>query len=122
MSQAGRTAFDQVKAILEFSSPLHATLAGALIITTAATAMLLHRVEIVVTHWDLGAKPKVGFRLHIVNISSFALYLGLGAQFIAMTSIIKVLLSHCFNELRLPPGPGSTLPLDTLGARFAEES
>lgn len=47
--------------------------------------MLLHWVEIVATHWDLSARPKVGFRFHVVQISSLALYLGLGAQFIALT-------------------------------------
>lgn len=50
-----------------------------MILFTAAMAMLMHRLEVVVTHLDVRARPKVGFRFHVVQISSIALYLGLPA-------------------------------------------
>lgn len=79
VAENGQTAFDQFKTALEFTGPVYGGLVGALILCTAAIAMLMHRLEIVVTHLDVRARPKVGFRFHVVQISSIALYLGLPA-------------------------------------------
>lgn len=79
VAENGQIAFDQFKAVLEFSGPAYGALLGALILCTATIAMLVHRLEIVVTHLDVTARPKVGFRFHVVQISSIALYLGLPA-------------------------------------------
>lgn len=71
------------KTVLEFAGPVYALLWGMMIVCTAAAAMLMHRLEIMVTHADLRARPVVGFRFHVVQVSSVALYLGLAIQGVA---------------------------------------
>ncbi|MBK0052757.1 hypothetical protein [Stenotrophomonas sp. S39] len=79
VAESGQVAFDQLQTALEFSPPIYMALVGALILFTATIAMLMHRLEIMVTHLDIRARPKVVFRFHVVQISSIALYIGLAA-------------------------------------------
>lgn len=82
VAKTGQIAFDQLKTMLELSSALIPVFGCALIGLIAAMAMLMHRLEIVVTQWDLRARPRVGYRFHVVQVSSLALYLGLLTQWL----------------------------------------
>ncbi len=109
VSAIGHVAFEQLETMLEFSGLLYAAIGWSLIAGTAAIAMLIHRLEIVVTQLDVRARPRVGFRFHMVQISSMALYLGLLAHWIAWTmnhrSFAEPLLYKAFNSpLILVPG------------------
>ena len=79
VAESGQVAFDQFQTALEFACPVYVALFGTLILFTATIAMLMHRLEIMVTHLDVRARPKVGFRFHVLQISSIALYFGLPA-------------------------------------------
>ncbi len=96
VAESGQVAFDQFQTALEFACPVYVALVAALILFTATIAMLMHRLEIMVTHLDVRARPKVGFRFHVVQISSIALYLGLPAAgfawFLSHRSAVEPLL------------------------------
>ncbi|WP_288496325.1 hypothetical protein [uncultured Stenotrophomonas sp.] len=97
VAESGQVAFDQFQTALEFALPIYVALVGALILFTATIAMLMHRLEIMVTHLDVRARPKVGFRFHVVQISSIALYLGLPvacfAWFLSHRTAVEPVLS-----------------------------
>lgn len=96
VAESGQVAFDQFQTALEFALPVYAALVGALILFTATIAMLMHRLEIMVAHWDVRARPKVGFRFHVVQISSIVLYFGLPvacfAWFLSHRSAVEPML------------------------------
>jgi len=80
VEEVGQVAFEQMTTILELSTVLVPLFGYAFIGLIAAVAMGMHRLEIVATQMDFKAKPRVGYRFHVVQISSIALYLGLLTQ------------------------------------------
>lgn len=80
VAEIGQVAFEQTTTILELSAALVPFFGYITIGLMAAVAMGIHRMEVVATQLDLKAKPCVGYRFHVVQISSIALYLGLLAQ------------------------------------------
>ena len=110
VAEVGQIAFDQLKFALEFSPLLFAALGWLLIAVTAAMAMLMHRLEVMVAHLDWRARPRVGYRFHVVQISSLALYLGLPLQVIAWSlnhrSVAEPLFLQVFSSpwIWLPAG------------------
>ncbi|WP_349999099.1 hypothetical protein [Stenotrophomonas lacuserhaii] len=80
VAEVGQVAFEQMTTILELSTAVIPLVGYVFIALIAAVAMGIHRLEIAATQMDLKAKPRVGYRFHVVQISSIALYLGLLAQ------------------------------------------
>lgn len=70
----------------------------------------MHRLKVMVSHLDWRARPRVGYRFHVVQISSLALYLGLPLQVIAWSlnhrSVAEPLFHQVFSSpwIWLPAG------------------
>lgn len=109
VAQIGRVGFEELEAWLELSSVLFSAPVYIGIILVAGAKALMHRAELVVTQWDWRALPRVGYRFHLVQVSSMALYLGLLVQGVAWSmnhqSFAEPLLRAAVNSpLILIPG------------------
>lgn len=83
MAEVGQTAFEEVSTWLEISTWFFPVVAYLGVIAVSLACVLVHRAEIAITHLSWRAKPRVGFRFHLTQVASMALYLGLPVQAVA---------------------------------------
>lgn len=83
VAEVGQVGFEKISTWLEISTWLFPVVAYLGIIATSLICALVYRMEIAITHLDWRAKPRVGFRFHLTQVASMALYLGLPVQAVA---------------------------------------
>lgn len=81
--EAGRIAFEKITTWLEISSWIFPVLAYFAILAISLVSALVYQVEMVITHLDWRARPRVGYRFHLTQVASVALYCGLPVQAIS---------------------------------------
>ncbi len=85
VAELGQVAFENMSTWLEISTYVFPAVAYLGIVAISLMCALVYRLQVVITHLDWRAKPRVGFRFHLTQVASMALYLGLPTQAVAWT-------------------------------------
>ncbi|KLD72225.1 hypothetical protein Y887_02335 [Xanthomonas pisi DSM 18956] len=83
VAEVGQVAFENISTWLEMSTYVFPVVAYLGIIAISLICALVYRLQVVITQLDWRAKPRVGFRFHLTQVASMALYLGLPTQAVA---------------------------------------